>query len=182
MDAKENYAINEEMVFITGEYVENGERWSRVVEGKERFLVKQKPIEILDNALLCLGSDFHAARKSSKFILGECHMCPIRINCNLGIWLFPTKSYKDHSCIWFSLAHVKDVKACGIRRTKVYLSYNHEVEIAMKASTFKNKLNKAMELRENMMRNAQSPVSLLFEPQKGFKIIEGTGLNRYEWK
>lgn len=179
---KDDYLMNERTVLLTGEYVKNGRQWTRVIEGEETFLVKRRPIELINRALLCLGSDFSGARKSSKYILGECHMCPIRINCNLGIWLFPTKSYRDEHCIWFSLMHVKDTKPCGIRRTRVYLSYNHEIEIEMKETSFKNKKNKANQLRESMLRNAQSPLTFYLEPKKGLKIIEGPGLNRYELK
>lgn len=179
---KDNYMINEKTVLLTGEYAKFGHQWTRVIEGEETFLVKKRPIELINSALLCLGSDFHGARRSSKRILGECHMCPIKINCNLGIWLFPTKSYKDDHCIWFSLMHVQDTEPCGIRRTKVLLSYNHEIEIEMKESSFKNKKQKAIDLRESMLRNAQSPITFYFEPKKGLYIVEGEGLNRYTLK
>lgn len=178
----EDYLINEKTVLLMGEYVKNGRQWTRVIEGEETFLVKKRPIDLINRALLCLGSDFRAARKSSKYILGECHMCPIRVNCNLGVWLFPTKSYKDDHCIWFSLMHVKDSKSVGIRRTKVFLSYNHDIEIEMKESSFKNKKNKAIQLRESMLRNSQSPLTFYLEPKKGLQIIEGPGVNRYKLK
>jgi competence protein ComK len=179
---KEDYLMNEKTVLLMGEYVKNGRQWTRVIEGEETFLVKKRPIDLINRALLCLGSDFRAARKSSKYILGECHMCPIRVNCNLGVWLFPTKSYRDDHCIWFSLMHVKDSKSVGVRRTKVFLSYNHDIEIEMKEPSFKNKKNKAIQLRESMLRNSQSPLTFYLEPKKGIKIIEGPGVNRYELK
>lgn len=179
---KEDYNLNEKTVLLTGEYGEFGEKWSRVVEGEDTFIVKKRPDEIINKALLCLGSDFHAARRSSKQLLGECHMCPIKINDYLGIWLFPSKSFRNHHCVWFSLMHVKDEKSCGIRRTKIYLSFNHEIEIEMKESSFKTKKLKAMELRERMMRYAQNPVTFYLEPKKGLKIIEGEGINRYQLK
>lgn len=178
----EHYLINEQTELMTGEYVENGQQWTRVLEGKETFLVAERPLEIINNSLLCLGSTFSAARRSSKYILGDCYMCPIKVNCNLGIWLFPTKSHRDEHCIWFSLEHIKDVKPMGIRRSRVYLNNNHEVEIEMKASAFRNKIDKTKELRASMMRNAENSVTLLLEPEKGFKIIEGTGINPYEVK
>lgn len=179
---KEDYTINEKTVLLTGEYSELGEPWTRVIEGEETFIIKRRPVELINKSLLCSGSEFHAARRSSKQILGDCHMCPIKVNSYLGIWLFPTKSFRNHHCIWFSLMHVKDEKSCGIRRTKVELSFNHEIEIQMKESTFKNKKLKAMELRDRMTRYAQSPITFYLEPKKGLHFIEGIGVNRYKQK
>jgi competence protein ComK len=178
----EDYLINEKTALMAGAYVQNGQQWTRVVEGKETFLVAKRPIEIINNSLLCLGSTFKAAQRSSKYLLGDCYLCPIKVNCHLGIWLFPTKSYRDDHCIWFSLEHVKDVRPLGIKRSLVYLNYHHEVEIGMRASSFKNKMEKAKQLRDVILKNEHNSVTLLLEPEKGFKIIEGTGHNPFEVK
>ncbi|MFT9596414.1 competence protein ComK [Mesobacillus sp.] len=179
MNLLRDYKINQETVLLTGEYNENGKLCTRIIEGEETFLVDMKPIEVINSTMLTLGSDFNAGRKSSRKILGDIYMCPIKINCNLGIWLFPTKSYNDDFCVWFSLAHVKKTKALGIRKTEVYLSFNHTFVINMKESKFNQRKHAAKELRDEMMKNSQGMMTFYIEPKKGLSIREGEGINRY---
>ena len=175
-----DYQINEETVLLTGEYDENGRLCTRVIEGEQTFLVNLKPLQVINNTLLLLGSDFRGSRASSKKILGETNMYPIKINCHLGIWLFPTKSYINDYCVWFSLMHVKKTKARGVRRTEVFLSYNHTFIIDMKESSFNLKRQKAEDLRESMLKNSRSPLTFYLEPKKGFCISEDDGVNGYK--
>ncbi|MCM3663677.1 competence protein ComK [Mesobacillus subterraneus] len=179
METLKNYTINQETVLITGEYSSLGKLCTRVIEGERTFLVDLKPLEIINNTLLGLGSDFRGGRKSTRNILGEINMCPIKINCNLGIWLFPTKSYNDDFCVWFSLMHVKKTKARGVRRTEVFLSYNHTFIIEMKESSFNSRRQKAEDLREAMFNNSNRPLTFFVEPKKGFNIQQKEGINPY---
>jgi competence protein ComK len=179
LDLLSDYMINQETVLLTGEYNENGKLCTRVIEGEYAFLVDMKPIDVINKTLLGLGSDFNAGRKSSRVILGDIYMCPININCNLGIWLFPTKSYNNEFCVWFSLMHVKKTKAAGIRKTEVYLSYNHTFVMNIKESAFNKRKQAAKELREEMLKNTQGILTFYVEPKKGLMIREGEGINRY---
>ncbi|HAQ06384.1 MAG TPA: hypothetical protein DCR24_02190 [Bacillus bacterium] len=173
------YKINEKTVLVTGEYDESGRLCTRVIEGEESFLVNMKPLQVINNTLLMNGSNFRGARESSKKILGKSHMCPIKINCNLGIWVFPTKSYINDFCVWFSLMHVKRTKARGVKRTEVVLSYDHTFFIEMKESSFNQKRQKALDLREAILKNSESPLTFYVEPKKGLSIREDEGVNRY---
>lgn len=178
MSLLNDYRINQETVLLTGEYDENGKLCTRVIEGENTFLVNMKPLEVINKTMLDLGSDFHAGRKSAREILGDIYMCPIKINCNLGIWLFPTKSYNNNFCGWFSLAHVKKTKAIG-RKTEVYLSHNHTFIINMRESHFNQRKQKAKDLRDEMMKNSQGVFTFYVEPRRGLTIREGEGKNRY---
>jgi competence protein ComK len=176
------YFINEKTVLITGEYDEYGTLFTRVIQGEKTFLVKMKPTHVINRSLQRIGSNFQSVRDTSEQILGEMHMCPIMINCNLGIWLFPTKSYNDDFCVWFSLMHVKKTKARGVRRTEVFLSYNHTFIIDMKESSFNHKRQKAEDLREIMLKNTKSPLTFYVEPKKGFRIRQDKGINPYKFR
>lgn len=179
MSLLDDYKINQETVLLTGEYNEYGKLCTRVIEGEHTFLVNMKPTEVINKTMLGLGSDFHAGRKSAREILGDINLCPIKVNCNLGIWLFPTKSYNHDFCIWFSLEHVKKTKPIGIRKTEVYLSYNHTFVVNMKQSTFNDRKQKAKDLREEMLKNSQGMLTFCVETKKGLVICEGEGINRY---
>ncbi|WP_176167253.1 competence protein ComK [Mesobacillus jeotgali] len=180
MSLLDDYRINQETVLLTGEYNEYGKLCTRVIEAEKTFLVNMRPIEVINKTLLGLGSDFHAGRKSAREILGDIKMCPIKINCTLGIWLFPTKSYNDDFCIWFSLEHVQKTKPIGIRKTEVYLSYNHTFTVNIKQSTFNDRKQKAKDLREEMLKNSKGVLTFYVEPAKGLVICEGEGINRYQ--
>lgn len=179
----DNYIINEETVLLTGEYDDFGNLWTRVIEGKKTFLVRMSPIQLINKTLLRLGSNFQAARQSSKDLLGEIHMYPIKINATLGIWLFPTKSFNKPDCVWFSLIHIGKTRAVGIRKTEIMLSYGHSFCLGMRENAFNNKRHKAQELRELITRNLRSPLIFYVEPRKGFRIIEGQGrIKKYRIK
>lgn len=179
MKILKKYFLNEKTVLLTGEYDRYGRLCTRVIEGERTFLVNMKPMEVINSSLQLLGSNFHSVRETSRQILGDIHMCPIKINCNLGVWIFPTKSYRNDFCVWFSLIHVKKTRPLGARRTEVYLSYNHTFIIEMKESSFNQKRQKAEDLREAMLKNTQSPLTFYLEPKKGFCIQEDEGINPY---
>lgn len=172
MEYKEKYVINEETVLLSGEYDALGKLCTRVVEGKKNFLVGMAPIELINQTLLIHGCSFQGALESSKYLLEPMKMYPIKINPDLGIWLFPTKSYKKHNCVWFSLVHVRKTKAIGVRKTAVTLSFGHTFTVEMKESSFNNRQQKAKELREIVTKNTKSPLTFNCEPRQGFLICE----------
>lgn len=179
MEVLTDYILNEETVLMTGEYDVNGKLYTRVIQGADTFLVDMKTLEIINETMIGLGSNFKTGRKSARRLLGNISMCPIKVNCNLGIWVFPTKSYNDPFCIWFSLMHVKNTKALGIRRTEVELSYGHKVVVQMKESSFNQKRKKAEDLRERMIKNSKGSLTFYVDSTKGIKMIEGEGIDRY---
>jgi competence protein ComK len=178
MEIKQDRVINEETVLFTGEYDAYGHLLTCVLEGDSKFLVAMPPVKFIDRTLLSLGSSFRGSLDSSKEILGTIKMYPIKINDRLNIWLFPTKSYKHPGCVWFSLFHVKGTHAVGAGKTLVELSYGHSIEIKMKESAFIKKLQKAEQLRDAIIQNTKSPLTVSVEP-KGFYIYEKAGKYMY---
>lgn len=180
MEILNDYMINEKTVLLTGELDDHGNLNTIVIEGRKKILVKLPPLKVIDNTLLQLGSSFQGARESSRKILGEqIRMHPIKINAQLGIWIFPTKSINDPHCVWISLMHIQDKKAMGMKKTEVHLSFHHTIELNMKKSAFENKQQKARELREIINKNTKTPFTYYLEPQRGFQIKEHEGRNPY---
>ncbi|WHY94702.1 competence protein ComK [Neobacillus cucumis] len=176
MEVKSEYTMNEEFVLMMGNYDGLGNRITRVVNGKDEILVNKPFLNIIDKNLLRLGSDFAGALHSSKDVLGSnIKMHPLKINKKLEIWLLPTKSYKHHKCVIFSLMHIKNVRPLGVKKTEVTTSYGHTIEIDMKFSAFNHKRQKAHDLRDIMSRNIDSPSNSDIKPIKGFYIHENSG-------
>lgn len=179
MKIREDYLINEKTVLLTGEYDCNGKLITRVIDGEETFLVDLTPSQVIDANLLLVGSNLRGSLHSSKNLLGQLYMYPLTINSRLGIYLLPTKSLKKRNCVWFSLIHIKNIQSLGIRKTKVYTSYGHIVEIDMRKSAFINRVQIAKDLRELIIKNSSSPLMYYFESQKGFYISEDSITNKY---
>jgi competence protein ComK len=174
-----DYMINEETVLFTGEFDTYGNLFTRVIEGNQSFLVRMSPEQLINKTLLRLGSSFRGALESSKEVLGPMNMYPIKVNSSLGVWLFPTKSYKCPGCVWFSLLHFKKTIAKGLGKTEVLLSFGHSIEIEMKERPFTNRVHKAEQLRGIITQNTNCPLTLFIEPKKGFRICEEAGRNKY---
>lgn len=172
MEIRKDYIINEETILLTGEYNQLGKLCTRVIEGANTFLVEMAPIALMNKTLLRQGCTFQGALKSSRFLLGPMKMYPIKINAKLGIWLFPTKSYKKENCVWLAVTHVKDSKTAGMRKTEVCLSFGHTITIEMKQKSFKKKQQNAEELRKIILKNLNTPLVFYVEPKQGFYIRE----------
>jgi competence protein ComK len=134
--------------------------------------VRMAPLQIINRTLVKLGSSFEGARYSSKALLGDIRMHPIKINTGQEIWLFPSKSFEKPNCVWFSLIHVKGTKKTGIKKTMILLSNNHTYEINMKEAFFNQKRQKAEELREIITKNAKNTLTFYIEPKKGIQVTE----------
>ena len=88
MDILPDYLINEKTVVFKGIYYKNGELYTVVVEGEDKFLVARSPIQIIKHSLLSYGSDFNGALNSSKELLGtKINLHPIMVNGPLDLWI-----------------------------------------------------------------------------------------------
>ncbi|EKN69268.1 competence transcription factor [Neobacillus bataviensis LMG 21833] len=176
MDLMYDYLINEKTVLFYGVLYENGELFTHVIDQDDEFLVAMSPVQLIDKSLISYGSSIKGALHSSAQLLGKNHrMYPIKIDACLDIWLFPTKSYKNETCIWFALNHVKRILPLGIKFTKVCLSYGHTIEIVMRESAFREKRLTAEELKEKITTNTKNSMNFMVEPKKGFVIKEEKG-------
>lgn len=181
MVIRENYLINAKTVLFYGIYYENGALYTLVIEGNDKFLVAMAPLKLINKTLISYGSDFKGALKSSKELLGgNRKMYPIKIDASLDIWLFPSKSYKKHNCVWFVLNQIENTKPLSIKETKVFLNYGHEFDIKMRESSFRNKRGSAADLRDMILRNTKGELKSAEVPEERWIIKEEKG--EYECK
>jgi competence protein ComK len=172
MEKRPNYLMNEKTVLLSSEYDQNGKFITKVIEGKEVFLVDLSPVKLIDKSLINYGSSFKGALESSKDLLHPMKTYPIKISRSLDIWIFPAKSYDNEKSIWFVLNHINDYQAKGTEHTEVFLSCGHTIKIDMKLRTFRTKLHNARELREQILQNYKNSMTISYEPEKGFYIVE----------
>jgi competence protein ComK len=91
---------------------------------------------------------------------------PICINTQLGInILFSTQSLKKQNSEWFSLMHIKSKRALGMRRTEICTSFGHKIVVDIKTSTFIILEQRAVQYRNKVSKETNSPISYYLEPK-----------------
>lgn len=145
MKRDNEYIINENFMYMTGEYDQNGNLYTRVYETDTNFLVPQSPVKIIDGTLKYISYDFKGAIGGSKFLLGNRYMRPVLICPFQKICIFPHKSFTHHDCIWFN---EKQIKYTGRRgnKTEILFFNGTTLTIGSKITSFNSKLQTAEQL------------------------------------
>lgn len=172
----EDYLMNERMVGFTEVFGEEDEKWTRVIEGEDELIVRMAPRKVIAHTLENLGFSLPGAICGSKRLLGkDGRMHPLTINDQLGIYLLPTKAYDRHDCFWLSVQHIIKIEAIGDDSIRVYMNYGHTLDLDMKETLFRKKLDKAKRLWETVGRNSRNPETSCPDPKTGFRIVEKDG-------
>ncbi|WP_342430892.1 competence protein ComK [Neobacillus sp. FSL H8-0543] len=162
MEMKNRYLINERTVMLAEEYDKRGKCFSKVIEGYYTFLVNMTPVEIIEEALRRELTNFDRALNYSELLESKKTIC---LNPHLGIILFPTQSLKKQNSEWFSLLHIKNKRALGMRRTEVCTSFGHKIVIDIKFSTFNTKERRAYQFRNILSKQQNYPLTFYLEPK-----------------
>lgn len=170
--------INGKTVLVLTEYVD-GKPMSRVIEGRESFLVDMPPKSLINYSLLFYGSSLQGAIKGSKMILGNTSMTPLKINGRQGLYWFPSISPQNPDCVWLSLIHIVDSEAFNDNSTKVIMAYGHTIIIEMKKARFLAKYQRTHYLKSVIEDRAKGRISFYLEPKKGLELRKGKGKLNY---
>ncbi|WP_026693014.1 competence protein ComK [Peribacillus kribbensis] len=171
MEEKNHYIINPDTVLIKSEFDSLGNHCSRVIQGRESFLVKEKPADILNNSMLYYGSNLPGGIQSTKSKLGNISMCPVVVCSQLNIYWFPLYSPKSEKCIWLAFTHVGRPEKLSPLKTRVNLRFGHSFELNMKISRFKAKHNQAAELRYITEERNQKGLVYYYDPRTGLQLV-----------
>jgi competence protein ComK len=155
----DNYLVEKDLVFMTGEYNRYGRFCARVVKGNHSYLINRTCLQILNDSLNYIGYDLKGAITGAKFILGNRSMCPVMVNPYQVICLFPNKSPQKEDCIWFNPDHIVKTMACG-NRTLIELSNGHSILVDSKLYSFNNKRQIANQLKEISSQRGNQPTSM----------------------
>jgi competence protein ComK len=152
-------------MYMVGYYDRNGKLCTIVEEVDEIFIIDQSPLQILEYSINCIGFDLKGATATSKWLLGDIHMCPIMVNPLLNISLFPSKSSKHHDTMWFNPHHIKRTRGY-MRKTTIEFTNGLNLIIPCKLTYFNNKLQNAEQLRKMTYSAGTNPVSFVLDPKK----------------
>lgn len=141
-----NHIIKKETILLAGDYAFDGQRCTRIVEGRNVFLIAQSPKSTINDSLKYIGSSLKGAIESARFLLGIRKLCPIMVNPMNDVCLFPLHSPDSDYNIWFNPAHI--IKAVPHKHHSiVHLSNGYFIEVDLKLPLLNTRIHNANQLR-----------------------------------
>ena len=132
--------------------VPNDEESSLIYEDNDRYIVIQKPYQIMESSCLYFGSSYRGRKEGAKDILGAEYKVPIIVDDSDNIIVFPTTSPLSQDCVWISLNHVKKYERIDANNTKIIFDNNKEIIVDCSYRTMENQLSRASRL-DLILRN-----------------------------
>ncbi|PAE23952.1 MULTISPECIES: competence protein ComK [Bacillaceae] len=157
------YIIISETKSIRSHYNEEGECCSLVLEGNYTFMVKKRPIEIIDESINYYGFDLNGASSGSRTILGPCRAAPVRIPGGMDMYWFPHTSPGHDECVWFAFHHVEAIKAEGHDTSNVYVSGGHCFKLNAAEKEVSMKYDRAEKLESRISKRKVNTFSFIME-------------------
>ena len=145
------YEINKGTLAILPE--ENGS--SLVFEDEERYIVNEKPFNIMDESCKYFGSSYEGRKEGSKSILGAEYKVPVVVEDSTNLIVFPTTSPYADDCIWISLKRVSNIYKIDACNSKIVFDNNKEIIIPCSFRSLENQLSRASRL-DLVLRNRKN--------------------------
>jgi competence protein ComK len=126
--------------------VPNDEHSSLVLEDKDRYIVQNKPFQIMEDSCSYFGSSFEGRKEGAKSILGAEYKVPIVVQDSSNIIAFPTTSPYAADCCWISLRRVSNIYKVDNFNTKILFDNNEEIIVPCSFRSVENQLSRASRL------------------------------------
>lgn len=121
--------------------------YSRVLEVEYEYIVKAKPIEIIEKSCRFFGSSLQGRREGTRELMGITHKAPIVIDPTNSIYFFPTTSPNRQHCTWISHSFVKQLIPSHYDQTTIIFSNSKEVTLPISRGSLENQLYRTAQLR-----------------------------------
>ena len=132
--------------------VPNEEKGSVVYEDEERYIVNQRPFEIMEESCKYFGSTYEGRKNGAKEMLGAEYKVPIIVEDSSNLIVFPTTSPQSDDCVWISLKRVNKIIKIDSNNTKIIFDNNKEIIVDSSYRTIENQLSRASRL-DLILRN-----------------------------
>lgn len=177
MDVTENYIINEKTKAIIPEHVENNYTFSKVVEDRNVFIVKKKPLDMIKSSFKAYGSGYEGAVKASQSILRKTKMLPIRISGAKDMYWFSLMAASNRDCIWLALEHTERPIDLSREETVFLLTDGCRLNVHMSYQRAKNRMDTAIKFKAILQRTMSIESLSTSKPLKGYMIIKDSSGN-----
>ena len=136
------YEINRGTLAIVPNEITN----SLVYEDEERYLIEEKPFQIMEESCKYFGSTYDGRKNSARDILGAEYKVPIIVEDSDNLIVFPTTSPQSDECIWISLHRVKKFEKIDGVNTKIIFDNNKEIIVPCSYRSIENQVSRASRL------------------------------------
>lgn len=119
---------------------------SLVYEDEERYLIEEKPFQIMEESCKYFGSTYDGRKNSARDILGAEYKVPIIVEDSDNLIVFPTTSPQSDECIWISLRRVKKFKKIDGTNTRIIFDNNKEIIVPCSYRSIENQVSRASRL------------------------------------
>ena len=119
---------------------------SLVYEDEERYLIEEKPFQIMEESCKYFGSTYDGRKNSARDILGAEYKVPIIVEDSDNLIVFPTTSPQSDECIWISLRRVKKLEKIDGTNTRIIFDNNKEIIVPCSYRSIENQVSRASRL------------------------------------
>lgn len=119
---------------------------SLVYEDEERYLIEEKPFQIMEESCKYFGSTYDGRKNSARDILGAEYKVPIIVEDSDNLIVFPTTSPQSDECIWISLRRVKRFEKIDGTNTRIIFDNNKEIIVPCSYRSIENQVSRASRL------------------------------------
>jgi len=126
--------------------VPNDETSSLVLEDKERYIIHNKPFQIMEDSCKYFGSSYQGRKEGAKSILGAEYKVPIVVEDSSNIIVFPTTSPFAEDCCWISLNRVYNIYKIDNYNTKIIFDNEEEIVVPCSFRSIENQMSRASRL------------------------------------
>ena len=119
---------------------------SLVYEEEERYLIEEKPFQIMEESCKYFGSTYDGRKNSARDILGAEYKVPIIVEDSDNLIVFPTTSPQSDECIWISLRRVKKFEKIDGTNTRIIFDNNKEIIVPCSYRSIENQVSRASRL------------------------------------
>ena len=119
---------------------------SLVYEDEERYLIEEKPFQIMEESCKYFGSTYDGRKNIARDILGAEYKVPIIVEDSDNLIVFPTTSPQSDECIWISLRRVKKFEKIDGTNTRIIFDNNKEIIVPCSYRSIENQVSRASRL------------------------------------
>ena len=119
---------------------------SLVYEDDTRYMISEKPYQIMEDSCRYFGSTYAGRKESAKAMLGAEYKVPIIVQDRDNLIVFPTTSPFSDDCIWINLKRIKSFKKIDSINTIIYFDNGKELIVPCSFRSIENQVNRASRL------------------------------------
>jgi competence protein ComK len=143
------YEISPYTMAVLPETTEQG-LYSLVKEIDGEYLVKMKPVDIIERSCRFFGSSLKGRREGTKDIMGITHKAPIVIDPTNFIYFFPTLSPSRQQCAWIAHSFVQSIQSSHYDETLLVFSNREKIILPVSKGSLENQLYRTAQLRTTL--------------------------------